>query len=86
MLDLLAEHALARGDVYETRGGVCRLGPPTARRLAQWSPALRPALADLAVALAAVVIGGRTNRPARRRNATTAGKGGKRRSARRASL
>jgi CRISPR/Cas system-associated endonuclease Cas1 len=84
VLDLLDEHALERGDVYETREGVCRVGPPMARRLAQWSLALRPALADHATELAALVIGGRTTRPARRRNATTGGKGGKRRIAGRA--
>ena len=86
VLDLLAARALERGDVYETREGVCRLGPPTARRLAQWSPELRPALANHAAELAALVIGGRTTRPARRRNGTTAGKGGKRRLAGQASL
>jgi hypothetical protein len=58
---------------------VCRLGPPMARRLAQWSPELRPPLADHAAVLAALVIGERTTRPARRRNATAAGKGVKRR-------
>jgi CRISPR-associated endonuclease Cas1 len=86
ILDLLAEHALQRGDVYETREGVCRLGPPMARRLARWAPALRPALAEHASGLATLLLGGRSTRPARRRNATTAGKGGKRRLAGRASL
>ena len=85
ILELLAEHVLERGDVYETREGVCRVGPPMARRLSQWSPSLRLSLADHAAKLAALMIGGGTTRPARRRSTTTAGKGGKRRLAGRAS-
>jgi CRISP-associated protein Cas1 len=80
VLDLLSERALERGDVNETRDGVCRLGPPMARRLAAWAPALRPALEHYASALATLLLDGRSTRPARRRNATTAGKGAKRRS------
>jgi CRISPR/Cas system-associated endonuclease Cas1 len=83
--DLVEAGPLARGDVYETREGVCRLGPPLARRLAGWAPSLRPALANSAQELEALLLGTRATRPARRRNATTAGKGGKRRRAGRAS-
>jgi hypothetical protein len=79
VLGLLADHALQRGDVYETREGVCRLGPPLARRLAGWAPSLRPALANSAHELEALLLGAPGTRPTRRRNATTAGKGGKRR-------
>ena len=85
ILDLLAEHALEKGEVYETREGVCRLGPPMARRLAGWAPSLRPALANSARELEALLLGTPGARPARRRNATTASKGGKRRLAVRAS-
>ena len=42
VLDLLADHALQRGDVYETREGVCRPGPPMARRLAGMGPLAPP--------------------------------------------
>jgi hypothetical protein len=86
VLDLLADRALERGDVYETREGVCRLGPSMARRLVQWAPTLRPALEHHATELASLLLDGRSTRPARRRNAATAGKGGKRRLAGRASL
>jgi CRISPR-associated endonuclease Cas1 len=79
VIDLLQNQALARGDVYETREGVCRLGPPLARRLAAWAPALRPALGNRARELEALLLRANGTRPARRRNTTTAGKGGKRR-------
>jgi CRISPR/Cas system-associated endonuclease Cas1 len=79
VIDLVEGHSLLRGDVYETRDGVCRLGPPLARRLAGWAPSLRPALANSAQELEALLLGHRSARPARRRNATTAGKGVKRR-------
>ena len=85
VLELLAEHALESGDVYETREAVCRLGPCMARRLARWAPALRPPLEAHASEIAALLLGGRSTRPQRRRNATTAGKGSKRRLAGRAS-
>jgi hypothetical protein len=35
VLDLLDAHELSRTDVFENREGVCRIGPPMARRLAQ---------------------------------------------------
>jgi hypothetical protein len=85
VIDLVETHPLSRGDVYETREGVCRLGPPLARRLAAWAPLLRPALGNCAQELGALLVGGRGTRPARRRNATTAGKGTRRRLAGRAS-
>jgi CRISPR-associated protein Cas1 len=33
VLDLLETQPLRRGDVYETGGGVCRIGPPLAKKL-----------------------------------------------------
>jgi hypothetical protein len=78
ILELLAEHALERGDVYETREGICRLGAPMARRL-RWAPALRASLEDHAGRLGVLLLGVGCTRPARRRNAATSGKGGKRR-------
>jgi CRISPR/Cas system-associated endonuclease Cas1 len=78
VLGLLAEHAMQRGDVYETREGVCRLGPSMARRLARWAPALRPALEDHASRLAALLLADgsvASIRPARKRSAAVAGKG-----------
>jgi hypothetical protein len=79
ILDLLAEHALERGEVYKTRGGVCRLGPSIARTLARWAPALRPLLGNHASGLAALLLNDGCTRPARRRGTASAGKGGKRR-------
>jgi hypothetical protein len=85
VIELVKTRPLARGDVHETREGVCRIGPPLACTLAGWAPSLRPALADCARELEALLGDGRGARPARRRNATTAGKGGKRRLAGRTS-
>jgi CRISP-associated protein Cas1 len=85
VLELLGQHALERGGVYETREGVCRLGPSMARRQAQWAPALRPRLEAHATELAVLLLGGRSTRPARRRDAAAAGKGSKRRLTGRAS-
>jgi len=56
VLELLGRRELRRGDVYETREGVCRIGPDLARELAQQGPALarsadsprRPASKDAA--------------------------------------
>lgn len=45
VLDLLAGHDFQRGDLLETREGVCRVGPPITRQLAQHAPALRTAIA-----------------------------------------
>jgi CRISPR associated protein Cas1 len=44
VLDLLDAHQLDRGDVYETRDGRCRIGPPLARELAQAAPQLYDAI------------------------------------------
>ena len=44
VLELLANRELRRGDVYETREGVCRLGPELARELAEPSRDMRDAL------------------------------------------
>jgi CRISPR-associated endonuclease Cas1 len=80
VIDLVQRHALRRGDVYETREGVCRLGPALAKNLAQWPQMLRPALDHHATRLASHLVGGPSTRPARRRSGDTAGKGSKRRS------
>ncbi len=45
VLDLLEQRELRRGDVLETREGVCRIGLPLARELAGHSLALRAAVA-----------------------------------------
>ncbi len=44
-LELLEHHAFCRGELQETREGVCRIGPPLARQLATHAPALRAAVA-----------------------------------------
>ena len=56
VLDLLEQHDLARGDVFENREGVCRVGPPMARRLAALGPPLRTALGPHAEGLARTLI------------------------------
>jgi CRISPR-associated endonuclease Cas1 len=48
VLDLLESHDLQKGEVFENREGVCRIGPALARRLALFGPTLRSALAPLA--------------------------------------
>jgi hypothetical protein len=45
VLDLLTRRELDRGDVIETREGVCRLGPEPARQLAGSTAHLRSSLA-----------------------------------------
>lgn len=85
VLELVASHAFARGDVYETREGVCRIGPSLGRRLAAWAPAFREPLREDARLLTDLLTGGQTSPPARERNAVIAGKGGKRRVAPRSS-
>ncbi|HZO36732.1 MAG TPA: CRISPR-associated endonuclease Cas1 [Solirubrobacteraceae bacterium] len=45
VLDLVGNRRLQRGDIQETREGVCRVGPKLARYLAQLSPSLRAAVA-----------------------------------------
>lgn len=52
VVDLLLERDLMRGDVVETREGVCRLGPQLARELGAHSHGLREAVAPHAESLA----------------------------------
>lgn len=78
-IELLASHELARGEVIETREGVCRVRPPLTRELISLAPGLRPALTELARSLTSRLLGqGNTAipPPARTRSATTVGKGG----------
>ena len=55
VLDLLEARRLARGDVIETRGGVCRVGPTLARELAALAPWFRAGVAPHAEELARVI-------------------------------
>jgi CRISPR/Cas system-associated endonuclease Cas1 len=73
----LLSRPLQRGDVYETREGVCRLGPSLARRLAVAGPKLREALLPHAARLSRALLGraGGENRRPRRREPGTVGKG-----------
>ncbi len=83
VLELLGSRELRKGDVYETREGVCRLGPELARELAGGSQAMRDALTPHAAQLAETLLGDqvkRVVRPARGRSRGEAGRGGKRRS------
>ena len=82
VLELLGNRELRLGDVYETREGVCRLGPTLARELAQSGPALREALMPRAAQLTKTLLGDQAKRiapPVRRRTRGEAGKGTKRR-------
>ena len=50
--ELLRDRELSRGEVVETRQGVCRLGAGLARELGQHSPTLREAVGPHAERLA----------------------------------
>jgi CRISPR-associated protein Cas1 len=56
VLDLLERCELRRGDLFETREGVCRLGPPLIGELAELSPIVRRELAPYAEQLARVLL------------------------------
>jgi CRISPR-associated endonuclease Cas1 len=81
VMDLVEKRALARGDVYESREGVCRLGPSLCQMMARWASTLRSPLELQARVLARLLVADRNLavRPARRRAGATSGKGGKRR-------
>jgi CRISPR-associated endonuclease Cas1 len=84
VIEFLANHKLTRGDVYETREGVCRVGPPVASSLAQWGGLLRVSLQMHARALIDLLADRKASAPARKRSAAIAGKAGKRRAVARA--
>ena len=68
--------------MYETREGVCRLGPELARELARSGQTMREALTPHAAQLAKTLLGEGGKRvapPARRRSWGETGKGSKRR-------
>jgi CRISPR associated protein, Cas1 family len=56
VLDLLENRELCRGDVVETRRGVCRLGPQLAREVARSSVLLRGSVSPHAERLASVLL------------------------------
>lgn len=56
VLDMLAEHVFQRGELHETREGVCRLGPPLAAQLARFALPLRAAVAPHAEQLARTLL------------------------------
>lgn len=62
VLDLLERDELRRGDVFETREGVCRIGPPLARRLSSFVEPLRCDLGPFAEQLARILLA-RTDHP-----------------------
>ena len=55
-VELLQGRELNRGDVFETRKGVCRLGPSLACELASYAPELGKAVAPHAERLARVLL------------------------------
>lgn len=56
VLDLLSGEAIRRGDVFENREGVCRIGPRLAQRIAQTAPLLLAAVAPHAEFLARMLL------------------------------
>jgi hypothetical protein len=81
VIELLERHPIRRGDVYETREGVCRIGPPLARELSQMAPAVREPLQAQAQVIAALLLGETgVAEGAHRRSRAAAGKASKRRS------
>jgi len=72
VLDLLEERELCRGDVVETRRGVCRLGPALVKQVVQVAPALRVGVGPIAERLADRLLG-RAPTPLTRRRHRTAG-------------
>lgn len=79
VIRLAASQLLARGDVFETREGVCRLGAPMARQLAKWAPDFTIPLQAQARGLAELLAPGEQSRPGRERSSAIAGKGSRRR-------
>ena len=57
VLDLVEERRFRRGELDETREGLCRLGPSLARELAEFSPTMRSALEPHAKRLAQTLVG-----------------------------
>lgn len=57
VLDLAAERKFRRGELYETREGLCRVGPPIAKELAGFGPVMRAALEPHAKRLAQTLVG-----------------------------
>jgi CRISPR/Cas system-associated endonuclease Cas1 len=55
-VELLSDRELRRGDVFETRKGVCRLGRTLARELASYAPGLGKAVAPHAEGLARALL------------------------------
>jgi CRISPR/Cas system-associated endonuclease Cas1 len=58
VLDLLETRELARGDAYETRRGVCRLGPALVQSVSGLAPMLRAAVVPHAERVAGRLHGG----------------------------
>jgi len=56
VLDFLADHVFERGELPETREGVCRVGPRLARQLARFALPLRAAVAPHAEQLARTLL------------------------------
>ena len=62
-VDLLEGRELHRGDVLETRKGICRLAPPLARELAPFAHVLGKAVAPPAEQLARALLRAPSTRP-----------------------
>ncbi len=78
ILELIEDRTFRRGDFFETREGVCRVGPMVARVVASHSCELR-ALVEVHVRELAELLGAGVTAPGRRRSSAAAGKGGRRR-------
>jgi CRISPR-associated endonuclease Cas1 len=67
VLELFEQRELARGDFLETRQGICRVGEPLARELAERTSVLRPRVAVIAEDTAAAVSRSSVSTPLTRR-------------------
>ena len=76
VLDLAHERKFRRGELYETREGLCRVGPPLAKDLADFGAIMRSALEPHAKRLAQTLVGkaqARGKAAGRRRTRVTTG-------------
>jgi CRISPR-associated endonuclease Cas1 len=67
VLNLFEQRDLGRGDVLETRQGICRVGEPLARELAEQTSSLRPQVAVIVEDTAAAVSRSSVSTPLTRR-------------------
>ena len=75
----MEDYRFRRGDIFETREGVCRLGPPLAREVARLMRPLSQPLSEYVREVSARLTPTEAPKVGKRRNSRVAGKGGTRR-------